>query len=99
MARDLTEPAYAGWLLERVDPTHRITHAAIAARVFGAGHLAWRTRSEHDASPDHVSMAYHSEDRPAVHPSPAHRPRAALRLDAGRLVEDLLVLLRRQWKR
>lgn len=92
--------AYAGWLLERIDPTQRLTHVAIAASVHGAGSLAWRTQREHDASPNqvHIGISFGNNERPAVHLTPPHRPRAALRLDAGRIVEDLVVLLRRQWK-
>jgi hypothetical protein len=92
---------YAGWLLERIDPTQRMTHVVIAAKVHGTGFLAWRTQREHDASPNQIyggSVGFGNNDRTAVHLTPPHRPRAALRLDAGRLVQDLVVLLRRQWK-
>ena len=93
---------YAGWLLERIDPTQRLTHIAIAVRINGSGALAWRTQREHDASPNQISsgigIGFGNEDRAAVQLTPPHRPRAALRLDAGRLIQDLIVLLRRQWK-
>jgi hypothetical protein len=92
---------FAGELLERIDPTQRLTHVAIAAKIHGAGFLAWRTRREHDASPDQLvggSFPFGNDERATVHLTPAHRPRAALRVDASRLVEDLVVLLRRQWK-
>lgn len=93
--------AYAGWLLEHIDPTQRLTHVAIAAKITGGTSLAWRTRSEHDANPNQITHAAAfsgNDERPAVHLTPAHRPRTALRLDTGRLVEDLVVLLRRQWR-
>ncbi|HEX9944294.1 MAG TPA: hypothetical protein VGG03_19965 [Thermoanaerobaculia bacterium] len=92
---------YAGWLLERVDPTQRLTHVAIAAKIHGSGFLAWRTQHEYDASPNQIYgdiVGFGNAERAAVHLTPPHRPRAALRLDAGRLVQDLVVLLRRQWK-
>lgn len=92
---------YSGWLLERIDPTQRLTHVAIAAKIHGAGFLAWRTQREHDASPNQVHggiVGFGNDERTAVHLTPSHRPRAALRLDTGRLVQDLAVLLRRQWK-
>jgi len=91
---------YAGWLLERIDPTHRLTHFAIAAQLYGAGSLGWRTQQEHEASPNQIvgGLGFGNERSTAVHLTPPHRPRAALRLDAGRLVEDLVVLLRRQRK-
>jgi hypothetical protein len=92
---------YTGWLLERIDPTQRLTHVAIAARIVGSGFFAWRTQREHDASPNQISSGIGiggNEGRAAVHLTPPHRPRSALRLDAGRLVQDLVVLLRRQWR-
>jgi len=56
-----------------------------------------RTQREQDASPNGgtVSM-YNNDEKEAVR---CHKPRAALRLDRQRLAEDLLVPLRRQWKR
>jgi hypothetical protein len=91
---------YAGGLLERLDPTQRLTHVAIATKIYGGGFLAWQTQREHDSSPNQIrtSISFGNEERAAVHLTPPHRPRAALRLDAGRLVQDLVVLLRRQWK-
>ncbi|WP_300578160.1 DUF4062 domain-containing protein [Phenylobacterium sp.] len=89
-----TAMSYSGSLLERIDPTQRMTHVGIAARIEGAEHLSWRTRAEHAASPNSVSMAMnYGDDRPPVSLS---RPRAALRLDHARLIEDILVPLRRQ---
>lgn len=89
-----TALAYGSALLERIDPTQRMTHVGIAARIEGAEHLSWRTRAEHDASPNSVSMAMnYGDERPPVSLS---RPRAALRLDRTRLIEDILVPLRRQ---
>jgi hypothetical protein len=92
--------AYAGWLLERIDPTQRLTHVAIAGKIAEGDSLAWRTQREHDASPNHVSYGhgFHNDERAPVHLQPSHRARAALMLDRPRLVEDLVVLLRRQWR-
>ena len=86
---------YAGWALERIDPTQKLTHVAVAARIEGGTHLGWRTLDEHAASPNSVSMNMTSGERSAVQLSAR---RAALRLDRTRLVEDLLVPLRRQAK-
>jgi hypothetical protein len=87
---------YSNWVLEHVDPTQRLSHIAAAARIGGSNTLAWRTQREQDASPNSISldMSY-GQVRPAVHVS---EPRAALRLNSARLIEDLLVPLRRQWK-
>jgi hypothetical protein len=89
--------AYAGWVLEHIDPGHRLSHVVIAAQIVGANHSAWRTQREHGANLNSVSISFGQDTRPPVHLEPPHRTRAAFRLDAGRLVEDFVVLLRRQW--
>jgi hypothetical protein len=93
---------YIAWLLDRIDPTRKLTHVALAARLSGAsGYFAWRTRAEHARSPNSGTMAgFGREDRreQPVLLTPAHRPRAALCMDAVALTEDLLALLRRSWK-
>jgi hypothetical protein len=90
-----TALAYAAGVLEQIDPSQRLTHVAVAAVITGGEHTAWRSQREHDASPNSVSMGMGREERKPVHVA---RARAALRLDAEHLVEDLLVPLRRQWK-
>ena len=90
-----TALAYAAGVLEQIDPSQRLTHVAVAAFITGAGHMAWRSRDEHDDSPNVISMGMGREQGKPVHLA---RARAALRLDADHLVEDLLVPLRRQWK-
>lgn len=37
---------YAGWLLDRVDPTHRLSRVSLACRLDGLGYRPWRTRQE-----------------------------------------------------
>lgn len=87
--------AFAAWLLDRVDATQRVTHVALAATIEAADHLGWRTQAEQDASPNAGSMRmFAAPSRPAV----LDRPRAALKFDAPRLAEDLMVPLRRQRK-
>lgn len=92
--------AYASWLLERIDPTHRVTHVAMAAALVGHGGMGWRTRAEHAASPNSGSFSVMGEDEreQPVTLSPPHRARAVLAMERERLVEDLVVLLRRRWK-
>lgn len=92
---------YAAWLLNHIDPTERITHVALAAALIGEGAMGWRTRSEHAASPTSGSFDAFGREREREAPvmlSPPHRVRAALSMDAPRIVEDLVVLLRRRWK-
>lgn len=92
---------YAAWLLNHIDPTERISHVALAAALVGEGAMGWRTRSEHAANPSSGSFGgfgREQEREQAVMLSPPHRVRAALAMDAPRIVEDLVVLLRRRWK-
>ncbi len=92
---------YTAWLLNHIDPTERITHVALAAALIGEGAMGWRTRSEHAASPTSGSFDAFGREREREAPvmlAPPHRVRAALSMDARRIVEDLVVLLRRRWK-
>jgi hypothetical protein len=73
------------------------TGIACAAQLEAGDFMAWRTQREQDASPNGGTMSMSSND--ARTPVSLHKPRAALRLDRQRLAEDLLVPLRRQWKR
>lgn len=96
-----TALGFASVVAERIDRTQRLTHLSIAARIDGAGYMGWRTRSEHAASPNSVSMGHRClEDRedPPIQLSPPHRPRAALTMERASLVDDLATLLRRRWK-
>lgn len=87
--------AFAGWLLEKVDPTQRLTHVALAARIEASDFMGWRTQAEQDASPNSGTMRM----SPAPEtPVCVDRPRGALKFDARRLADDLLVPLRRLWK-
>lgn len=91
---------YASWLLTHIDPTERISHVALASRVIGGSAFGWRTQAEHTASPNSGSVMRfgQEEERDApVRLSPPHMVRPALTMNRARIVEDLLVLLRRQW--
>jgi len=87
---------YAVWLLDRVDPTQRLSHVAITARIAAADYAGWRTRQQQEASPRRVSIS--GRGGGGNGPVQISRPRPALRLEAGPLAQDLLVLLRRQWR-
>jgi hypothetical protein len=88
---------YTGWLLERIDPTHRLTRVALACRLDGIGYLPWRTRAEVAASPDSASMSL--SGREAADSPPVVLPRAALLMDGARRADDITVQLRRQTTR
>jgi hypothetical protein len=88
--------AYADWALDRIDPTQKLTHVTLAARIDASAHLGWRTQAEDDASPNSGTMGFDGgEEKPPV---AVDRPRAALRFDTANLAEDLMVPLRRQRK-
>lgn len=89
---------YADWTLDRIDPTQRLSHVAVAVTLVGSDYLAWRSRAEHRASPDSYSVGSGNAGQQPVHLTPGHRPRAALKLNSTALIEDLVTLLRREWK-
>jgi hypothetical protein len=86
---------FAGWLLDRIDPLHRVTDVVPAAQVGGAGYMPWRTRAEHAASPTSATIQSRS-DVASVTLTPARKHRQSLVHDAARIAEDLIVLLRRE---
>ena len=71
---------FANAVLADIDPLNRLSHVAIAATIFDAGYLTWRTRAEHAQSPNNVSMNMFGDgEQEEVHLSPPHRTRSALR--------------------
>jgi len=86
---------FSGWLLGRIDPVHRLTDVVPIARLAGAGYMPWRTRAEHDASPNSATI-HGSANEVSVALTPARRHRQALTHDANRIAEDLITLLRRE---
>lgn len=89
--------AFAGEVVDAIDPTQRLTHVVVAATLDAGDTLVWRTAREHQASPGRMSMGYQDAPRKPVHLTPPHKPRAALQHDRTAMVEDLLTLLRRTW--
>lgn len=89
---------YADWVLDRIDPTQRLTHVALAVTLIGQDYMGWRTRAENHASPNSFAGGMGNGRQQPVHLTPGHRPRASLKLNAPQLVEDLVTLLRREWK-
>ena len=90
---------FAAWALSYIDQSERLSHVAIAAALNDAHYLGWRTRREHEASPNGGTMRMPRGDGPIQATlSPPHRARAVLRLEANKLAEDLLVRLRRPFK-
>jgi hypothetical protein len=88
---------YAGWLMERIDPTHRLSRVALGCRLDGVGYTTWRTRAEVAASPNRASM--NLTGRESAESEPVVLPRAALLQDIARQAEDITARLRRQARR
>lgn len=91
----------AAWILDKIDETERISHIALAASLEGSAAYGWRSQVEHAASPNSgsISMFGREDERSQlVMLTPTHQTRQALKMAAPRIVEDLLVLLRRRWK-
>jgi hypothetical protein len=87
-----TAMGYLNWLLERIDPTRRLSHVALAASIDAAEHMGWRTLAEQAASPNSGTMRMgRGEGSPAL----VDLPRAELRLQPQLAVKDLTVSLRR----
>lgn len=87
---------YIAWILDRIDPTQRLSHVAVVTSVLGADYQGWRTRAQQSASSGSYSMRSGDTGREPVSLRPAHRPRAALTVEREELVTDLITLLRRQ---
>lgn len=85
---------FAHHLLERIDPTHRLTHVAPVAALLRGGYSAWRTRAEHVASPNSMTMNMSGRDDAVATLTPPTRPRPALRHQVTELAQDLTTLLR-----
>ena len=88
---------YAGWLLNRIDPTHRLRRVGLACRLDGIGYLPWRTRAEVAASPNRAALNLSGLE--SADSDPVVLARAALVFEEQRLAEDITVRLRRGAKR
>lgn len=80
-------------ILDHVDPNGKLSRIAIGAETPGAGYMGWQTRAKAAASGGSVRVAMFASDEP-IHLSPPDRARAALRLDAHAIAQDLTILLR-----
>lgn len=92
-----TALAFANWTLETIDPSQQLAYVAIAATIEASDYMPWRTQAEQDKSPNSGTIASGRGDEPPV--AQETWPRAALRLEAHRLAEDIMVRLRRLSKK
>ncbi|GIV01109.1 MAG: hypothetical protein KatS3mg014_2724 [Actinomycetota bacterium] len=91
--------ALAGWVLNRIDPLARVTHVAPAAALRSSTYLGWRTRDEHLAKPNTIEMSMSVPDPLVVKLQPPVRPRQILLHQVPDLVDDLIAMLRRAYRR
>lgn len=92
--------SFATELWEMIDPTQRVSHAAIACCLLTSSYGGeWRTRSEQAARSDSsytVNMR-NGEQKP-ISLTPAARARSALSYQRDEMVADIVTLLRRQYR-
>jgi hypothetical protein len=86
---------FVAWVLDRIDPIRRISDVVPVVNLSGA--LGWRTRAEHERSPNSLTMRI-SQEPATVSLTPARRHRAALGQDAQAVAEDLTALLERKMR-
>jgi len=97
-ARLTASLTFSQWLLSHIDPTQRLTHFVVAVRIVGNEGATWRTNAEHQQNPQSMSVSMRWGKQPSpVTLRPAYRQRTVLRVQLNIIVEDLLVLLGRQW--
>lgn len=90
---------FAAAVIDHIDATHRLTHVALATGLSDAQFMAWRTRAEQASNSRSISYGMSMGKEPSpVHLTPPVRPRAALTHDRQALVEDLVTLLRREYR-
>ena len=96
------ELRFASWLLDQVDSHKCLSDVALLVVFSGANYLCWRTRAEHQASPNRGSLGNRAVmlgDTPVVvHLSPAHLKRTSLAPDTPHIVQDLVALMRRKMR-
>lgn len=86
---------FVAWVLDRIDPVRRISDVVPVVNLNGA--LGWRTRAEHERSPNSFTMRM-SQEPATVSLTPARRHRAALAQDTAAIAEDLAALLARKMR-
>lgn len=92
---------FADAALSRIDDSHRLSHSVAAATLLDVGHQAWRTREEHQLNPNSISIPTIGFGRKTVEPvylDPPEKPRSALSPSRQEIAEDLMVMLRRQFR-
>lgn len=81
-------------VLGTVDATERLTHAAVACALVGAGHAGWKTREEYQRQPNSGTIGM-AENRIVAALRPPVRTREEVHHDPRSIADDLVHLLRR----
>lgn len=87
---------FAGQLIERIDPTGRLTDAVPVASIGSVGFSPWMTRAERARARHGYTMNVHAPDRVDAALQPPHRRRRALTAEALSIAEDLTDLIRQR---
>ncbi|HYN50800.1 MAG TPA: DUF4062 domain-containing protein [Thermoleophilaceae bacterium] len=82
-------------VLDHVDPLHRLSDVVPVAAIIGAAYGAWRSRAEHERSPNQMAINMRGVERVIVALPTPRLHRGALPDQAGQTARDLAVLLRR----
>lgn len=90
--------SFANQALDVFDSTQKLTRVVLVAGLESDNIGEWRSLAEHQASPNSMQMAMHSQERRPVHLTPPDRTRMALKADQSRLADDLVTLLRRHFR-
>jgi hypothetical protein len=85
---------FAARVLGMIDATERLTHAAVACALLGAGHAGWKTLEEYQRQPNSGTMGM-ADDRIVAPLRPPVRTRGELHQNPRSIAEDLAHLLRR----
>lgn len=89
---------FAGWVLDEVDPLHRLSDVTVVAAIAGAPSGEWRTQAQHEASGSSMTVGLGRPETILAPQSPTRHPRGVLTADAEVVAADLVTLLRRQFK-
>ncbi len=89
---------FADSMLEKFDHTQRLTRIVIAADIGTIGLFGWRTARQQAASSGPMQIMMGRSASGPVMLNPLDRTRMALRTERARMSEDLLALLRRQYR-
>ncbi len=86
--------SFSSYILDRIDAPRRLTHIAIALKMFGTDMMIWRRKG--DTQPSFAHAVVPPPQRDAILPAPAVSPRAAFAGRAGEMAQAFISLLKAQ---